>query len=79
LDSVRLGAEHVIIDFCDVPSADESLMGLIAMAFRLTRHAGGSVCLVSEAHPLVRKLRTTGLDRMVPRYAALSEIPEAAP
>ncbi len=79
LDGVRLGAGHVIIDLCDISSADESLMGLIALAFRLTRQAGGSVCLVAEAQPLLRKLRTTGLDRIIPCYVALSEIPDAAP
>jgi anti-sigma B factor antagonist len=79
LEGVRLGAGHVIIDLSEVSSADEALMGLIALALRLTRHAGGSVCLVAEAQPLLKKLRTTGLDRMAPLYAALSEIPEAAP
>lgn len=78
LESIRLGAGHMIMDLREITAADESLIGLIALAVRLTRRAGGSVCVVTEDQTVVRKLHTTGLDQIIPRYAALNDIPDAS-
>jgi anti-sigma B factor antagonist len=79
LEGVRLGAGHVIMDLCEITVADESLMGLIVLALRLTRHSGGSVVLITQDPAVIRKLQLTGLDQMIPRYAALNDVPDAEP
>lgn len=77
LEGVRLGTGHVIMELRET-AADESLMGLIVLALRLTRHVGGTVCLVTEDQILIRKLHTTGLDQMIPQYAAIEDVPDVA-
>ena len=75
VDAIRLGAGQLIIDLCDVTVVDESVLGLIALGYRHAHRAGGTLSILTEDPLLIRKLRVSGLDRMVPRYAALSEVP----
>jgi anti-anti-sigma factor len=79
LEGIRLGAGHVIIDLREITVADESLMGLIVLALRLTNQAGGSMCVVGKSRALIRKLQTTGLYQVISLYAAYEDIPGAAP
>lgn len=59
----------------DVTVVDESVLGLIALGYRHAHRAGGTLSILTEDPLLIRKLCVSGLDRMVPRYAALSEVP----
>jgi anti-anti-sigma regulatory factor len=77
LEGIGFGTGHVIMELHGT-AADESLIGLIVLALRLTRHAGGTVCVVTDDQILARKLRTTGLDQMISHYAMLQDVPDPA-
>jgi anti-sigma B factor antagonist len=79
LDSIRLGDGHVIIDLTAVTFADSSLLGALAFAFKLARRSEGCVRLVSRDEYFIRKLRITGLARLLPTFPTLAEALGAVP
>lgn len=59
------GATRVVFDLSDVPFIDSTGLGALIGGIRRLREAGGSVVVCSTRAPVLRLLRTVGLDRVV--------------
>ena len=59
------GAARVVFDLSDVPFIDSTGLGALIGGIRRLREAGGAVVVCSTRAPVVRLLRTVGLDRVV--------------
>ena len=61
-----LGRPATILDIRDVPFVDSAGLGAVIGGIRRLREAGASVALCCTRPSVLRLLRMTGLDRMVP-------------
>lgn len=61
-----LGHPGTILDIRDVPFVDSAGLGAVVGGIRRLREAGASVALCCTRSSVLRLLRMTGLDRIVP-------------
>lgn len=61
-----LGRPGTILDIRDVPFVDSAGLGALVGGIRRLREAGASVALCCTRSSVLRLLRMTGLDRIVP-------------
>jgi anti-sigma B factor antagonist len=63
----------VVADLSGVPFIDSSGLGVLIGALRRAREAGGELRVVSGDDAVVKILRITGLDRVLPLFSSLDE------
>jgi anti-sigma B factor antagonist len=67
------GCPVVVADLSGVPFIDSSGLGVLIGALRRAREAGGELRVVSGDDAVVKILRITGLDRVLPLFSSLDE------
>ena len=67
----------LLVDLSSVPFVDSAGLGALIGAIRRTRHFGGAVSVACGRDLLVRLLRTTGVDQMVPVAPNVEEAAKA--
>ena len=66
-------SRHLVIDLSGVPFVDSAGLGALVGGIRRPRDHGGSVVLTCNRPTLVRVLRMTGVDRIVPIAATVDK------
>ncbi len=61
-----LGRQGAILDIRDVPFVDSAGLGAVVGGIRRLREAGATVALCCTRSSVLRLLRMTGVDRLVP-------------
>ena len=79
LDLMAKGAAHLIVDLSGVVFLDSSGLGVLVGCLKRLRSRGGSLILVINAEHIVRIFRITGLTKVFPPYASVSEAIAANP
>jgi anti-sigma B factor antagonist len=74
VDLVEVGeAGSVIVDLTPVAFMDSTGLGVLLAAHKRVRARGRSIGLVSPGGPVLRVLRLTGLDKVLPIHSSLAE------
>ena len=71
------GRVRLVLDLSGVPFCDSSGLGVLVGGFKRTRARGGSFRLSSVTPHLMKTLTITGLTKVFPIHAAVSEAIEA--
>lgn len=64
---------RLVIDLSEVPFMDSAGLGALIGGIRRTREQGGEVAVACNRPTLIRLLRTTGFDRIVPVADSVEE------
>jgi len=69
----QAGHHKLIIDMTAVAFMDSSGLGVLVGAMKRARNNRGDLCIVGARERILQTLRITGLIRVFPLYASLSE------
>ena len=74
LATVERGEHRIAIDLNGVGFIDSTGLGILVACLKRVREQGGALVLISpETSPLRRLLSLTGLEQVLPTYAALGD------
>jgi anti-sigma B factor antagonist len=73
VDAMGQGCRVVVADLAAVPFIDSSGLGVLIGALRRAREAGGELRVVSGDDAVIKILRITGLDQVLPLYVSVDE------
>jgi anti-sigma B factor antagonist len=77
LDALSVGeAPKVAVDFSTVPFMDSSSLGVLVVHLKRLRERGGALALVGVAGSPQKVLSITGIDRVIPIYDQVSDLPQ---
>jgi len=73
VDAMGDGCPVVVADLAGVPFIDSSGLGVLIGALRRAREAGGELRVVSGDDAVIKILRITGLDQVLPLFSSVDE------
>ena len=77
LDTVSAGdTPKVAVDLSAVPFMDSSTLGVLVANLKRIRERGGEMALVGVAGSPQKVLAITGIDRVIPIFDQVSELPQ---
>ncbi len=77
LETLSAGAApKVAVDLSAVPFMDSSSLGMLVANLKRLRERGGDLALVGVAGSPQKVLSITGIDRVIPVYEQVSELPQ---
>jgi anti-sigma B factor antagonist len=77
LDALSAGdAPKVAVELSAVPFMDSSSLGILVVNLKRLRERGGEMALVGVAGSPKKVLSITGIDRVIPVYDQVSELPQ---
>lgn len=77
LDALSVGeTPKVAVDLSTVPFMDSSSLGVLVVHLKRLRERGGALALVGVAGSPQKVLSITGIDRVIPVYDQVSELPQ---
>ncbi len=77
LDAMSVGeAPKVAVDLSAVPFMDSSSLGVLVANLKRIRERGGDMALVGVAGSPQKVLAITGIDRVIPVFDQVSELPQ---
>lgn len=68
---------RVAVDMAQVGFMDSSGLGVLVAAMKEVREQGGELALVGVAGSPLKVLSITGLDKVIPHYGSVDDLPEA--
>jgi len=79
-EAIASGRTHLVVDLEEVGFLDSTGLGVLVKSLKRTREAGGSLTVVTESERVLKVIRITGLDAVIPLFAsvdlALAAVPE---
>jgi len=79
-EAIASGRTHLVVDLDEVGFLDSTGLGVLVKSLKRTREAGGSLTVVTESERVLKVIRITGLDAVIPLFAsvdlALAAVPE---
>jgi anti-sigma B factor antagonist len=76
LDMLGVGdAPKVAVDLSAVPFMDSSSLGVLVVSLKRLREHGGALALVGVSGSPRKVLSITGIDRVIPVYEQVSDLP----
>ena len=76
-DAVSVGGTpKVAVDLSAVPFMDSSSLGVLVANLKRIRERGGDMALVGVAGSPQKVLAITGIDRVIPVFDQVSELPQ---
>ena len=77
LEALSVGdAPKVAVDLSAVPFMDSSTLGMLVASLKRLKERGGDLALVGVAGSPQKVLSITGIDRVIPVYEQVSELPQ---
>lgn len=79
-EAIASGRSDLVVDLAEVGFLDSTGLGVLVKALKRTREAGGSLTVATESERVLKVIRITGLDAVIPLFAsadlALAAVPE---
>ena len=70
------GTRRLAVDLSSVPFMDSSTLGVVVVALKRLRELGGELALIAVNGSPAKVLSITGMDRVIPSYATVGDLPQ---
>ena len=71
--SIDHGERKIVVDLEGVSFMDSTGLGVLVSALKRIEHEDGKLRVASASRPILRVMQITGLDKIMPLYAAASQ------